>query len=385
MIQTLRASRTKSLRDLSSLYYAGEHCLALKNEKSRKCRRANIDSIFLDYAPTSDSPSRPKAPRFGDLRLATHPIQDDELAKWKADLLARYEQRPHVLNRTASYVRSMLKWLVAEHYLPADKIPELPRAAESVEKFARNVTLDATMLRALWKATDLSLQGAEDRLPVIHPHEAAFVRLLLLTGQRRDVIAKLQWSEVKKQEEIPHLLFQQTRSKNGKAYMVPVTAEILEVIDNCKRFAGHDYVVALPAAGDGRPLTAFTHIKEKLDARMRADIGAAFTPWRFHDLRRVMRSTMAQLGIDARVAELCLAHSPSWETKAEPHYNVYAYVLEKADAMRRYNGALMRKIYPERYKGEEHRRDDLSAKLAALDPSKLEALFSILGASGNTR
>ncbi len=222
------------------------------------------------------------------------------------------------------------------------------------------------MLRALWLASESLL-----------PHECAFVRLLMPTGQRRDIIAKLQWSEVRLQEEIPHFLFKQTRSKNSRAYMLPITPQILDVLQSLKRFEGFDYVTAVPG-NDGRPLSAFTHVKEKLVPIMQRQLEGRYYDWRFHDLRRVMKSGMAQLGVDGRVSELCLAHSPSWETKVEPHYNVYGYVLEKTDAMRRYNEYLMRTIFPERYTPEERAKDELTAKLAKVPADKLATLLELL-------
>ncbi len=128
--QRLKANERATLRQLADIYYESDHFAGLKNGKTKLCRKANIENYFLAYTPQGNGRAKLK---FADRQLVRLPLNSDDLDSWKADTLARYDGRPHVLNRTSSYLTSMFKWLAANHYLPASAIPNLPKAPESPE------------------------------------------------------------------------------------------------------------------------------------------------------------------------------------------------------------------------------------------------------------
>jgi integrase len=82
-----------------------------------------------------------------------------------------------------------------------------------------------------------------------------------------------------------------------------------------------DYVFTV--SGD-RPWTAIKYLKAELDRR------SGVTGWRFHDIRRTVRSRLAELRVPFEVAERVLNHAM---TKLERVYNRHAYREEKAAAL----------------------------------------------------
>jgi integrase len=57
--------------------------------------------------------------------------------------------------------------------------------------------------------------------------------------------------------------------------------------------------------GGTRPISGFSKMKSRIDAAL----GDEVAPWRFHDLRRTMRTGLGGLPIPSNVCELCVAHA----------------------------------------------------------------------------
>ena len=85
-------------------------------------------------------------------------------------------------NRTLAYLRALFNWAVKRGRLPSS--PVLGVDAPSKER-TRDRVLSDDELRWLWRACE----------KIDWPF-GPFVKLLLLTGQRRDEVATLRWSEL---------------------------------------------------------------------------------------------------------------------------------------------------------------------------------------------
>jgi integrase len=122
------------------------------------------------------------------------------------------------------------------------------------------------------------------------------VKLLLLTGCRRDEIGALRWDEVNLKTGM--LIIHEGRVKNRHALRLPLPAAALDVLRSISRGDG-PCVFGKPAHG----FTGWSKAKRKLDARL-ADV--SLPDWRLHDLRRSMRTGHAALAF---------RHiSPSWRS-----------------------------------------------------------------------
>jgi integrase len=166
------------------------------------------------------------------------------------------------------------------------------------------------------------------------------VRLLLLTGQRRDEVAKARYREFLHQAlwQIP-----KERTKNGIAHEVPLSTAAQEVIAALPRIAGR--VGLLFTRTGEKALSGYSNAKERLDrvmldiAREEAaerglDPGEVEIPkWRLHDLRRTMASGMARLGHPPHVVEAVLNHTGGTISGVAAVYNRYSYADEKRRAL----------------------------------------------------
>jgi hypothetical protein len=108
-----------------------------------------------------------------------------------------------------------------------------------------------------------------------------------------------------------------------------LTRQIIDAVLIIDADQGKDYVFSL----DGRkPLNGWSKCKEKLDARMRAELqrqGIEWQDWQLRDLRRTARTLMSRAGIQTEVSEHALGHQMSAIRKT---YDRYEYLPEKVEA-----------------------------------------------------
>jgi integrase len=176
--------------------------------------------------------------------------------------------------------RGFLAWcegsLPIEYTSPAHKVPKPAKEPD------RDRVLTDAELKTVWRAADAAGQQF-----------GALVKLLLLTGCRRNEIAELQWSEVGTDAiELPG-----ERTKNGERHTVPMTRAIRAVLDTLPK--GGKYVLRRPGYPD-RPFTGFSKAKDTF--------GDGLADWRLHDLRRSFASGLQRLGILPHIIERCINH-----------------------------------------------------------------------------
>ena len=146
----------------------------------------------------------------------------------------------------------------------------------------------------------------------------ALVKLLLLTGQRREKVSAMRWQDVDigGNWTIPT----EGREKgHGVELVLPKAA--LEILQSRPRFADNPHVFA---GRGGSYLTGYSKAKAALNAKV--DIPA----WRLHDLRRTARSLLSRAGVSSEVAERVLGHAIKG---IEGTYNRHSYRDEKAIAL----------------------------------------------------
>jgi integrase len=234
--------------------------------------------------------------------------------------------KPIAANRALAYLRRFFNWLIERSVLetsPCDRVK-----APASEQDRDRVLTDGE-LRWLWKATE--------RLS--YPF-GPFVRLLLLTGQRRDEVAKARY------REFPHPALWQIpkeRTKNGIAHDVPLSTAAQEVIAALPRIAGRSGYL-FTTSGE-TAISGYSNAKERLDrfmlivAREEASERGhnpdevEIAEWRLHDLRRTMASGMARLGHAPHVVEAVLNHTGGTISGVAAVYNRYTYADEKCRAL----------------------------------------------------
>jgi integrase len=148
----------------------------------------------------------------------------------------------------------------------------------------------------------------------------AIVRLLILTGARREEVGGLRWSEINGDK----IALPGERTKNGRPLDLPLSGAAAAIIEAQRRRADRDLIFG---ERDG-PFQGYSKSKATLDAAL--DIVA---PWRLHDIRRTVATRMADLGVQPHVIEALLNHVSGHKAGVAGTYNRSLYSAERRRAL----------------------------------------------------
>jgi integrase len=227
---------------------------------------------------------------------------------------------PIAANRTFSAVRKMCNWAVERDIITASPCAGLkPPTPER----SRDRVLSDPELRAVWLAAD-EIGGSF----------GALVKLLMLTGQRRDEVAGMLWAEIDTEARLWSLA--RERVKNDSSHDVPLSKPAIEILEALPRI-GSRFV--LTTNGES-PSSNYGKNKRRLDALLPTDL----SPWRLHDLRRSAASGMARIGIQLPVIEKILNHKSGSFAGIVSVYQKHTFSDEKRDALESWGAYLSRLI-----------------------------------------
>jgi integrase len=208
------------------------------------------------------------------------------------------------------YIKQLFTWAVEQHAYGIERSPADPLKGDRLigPKNQRERELSNDELRKVWFAAG--------QMP--YPY-GPLLQMLIMTGQRRSEVADARWSEFdlgKREWTIPA-----ARMKMRKVHVVPITEDLLAFLRGLPRFTRGDHLFST-TFGE-RSVGGFSKARERLDK-----ITGPIPHWVIHDLRRTMRSHLAdeQLGISERVAESMIAHAPPGIIE---NYVRYKYLEEK--------------------------------------------------------
>ena len=224
-------------------------------------------------------------------------------------------------NRTLARVRALFNWAIEKDRVAVSPVA---RMKPPTQEQARDRVLSDDELRWLWRSCE------EVGWPF-----GPLVKLLLLTAQRRDEVAGMEWPEidlVKRVWTIPR-----HKAKNDRVHEVQLSDAALDVLRS------------LPCIGDGLVFTTtgettvsgFSKSKRQLDAAMlkakRAELvirkGDAIAGWTLHDLRRTAATGMARMNIPPHVVDKILNHVTGTIHGVAAIYNRFAYLDERRAAL----------------------------------------------------
>jgi integrase len=270
----------------------------------RHCNRANRPRTARETQRLLDLHVLPR----WRTRLAREITRRDVL-----DLLDRVVDagKPIAANRTFSAVRKMFNWAVARDIISASPCAGVkPPTPER----SRDRLLDDSELRDVWRAA-AKMGGPFGTL----------VRLLILSGQRRDEVARMRWDEIDLDRRMWTL--GRERVKTDTRHDVPLSHSAVVILQALPRI-GNEYV--LTTNGEA-PSSNYGKNKRRLDALL-----PDMPPWRLHDIRRSVASGMARLGVNLPVIEKVLNHSGGSFAGIVGVYQRYDFAREKASALQRW-------------------------------------------------
>jgi len=211
-----------------------------------------------------------------------HRLRLDQIDRRKvAALLGEIETSsgPAARNRARSVLSSLFSWCISEGLLETNPVQGTAKANQNG---SRERVLTGDELRQLWRGL------GDDRFSEI-------VRLLLLTGQRRNEIGHLQWSEIDFARKL--IVLPPERVKNGRQHEIPLSRQALTVVERQPRRNSSAFLFS-----DVEGFKNWDAAKQRLDQRL------PIAPWTLHDLRRTAATQMAELGVLPHVIEQALNH-----------------------------------------------------------------------------
>jgi len=246
---------------------------------------------------------------------------------------------PIMANRTLATVRRMFGWCVERDILPMSPcIGVKPPGAER----SRDRILSDDELRFVWYACD----------GIGWPF-GPLTKILLLTGQRRDEVAEMCWSEVDFEKKV--WVIPRERMKNDVAHEVPLSDAAVSLIRNLPRIQSRSGLV-FTTTGESA-VGGFSRAKDRLDTAvlqlMRKDAiarpavsGNIYAPsrWTFHDLRRTCASGMARLGVNLPVIEKILNHTSGSFGEIAGIFQRHSFAEEKRAALETWGRFIMRLV-----------------------------------------
>ncbi len=235
-----------------------------------------------------------------------------------ADVDALVEDRvaaghPYMANRLLAHIRKFFNWCIERRWLTTS--PAAGMKAPAKEQ-ARDRVLSKDEVADFWSGCDA----------LGWPFGPAF-KLLLVTGQRRDEVCRMQWGHLDLEAALWTLPKQETKS--DRQHEVPLSPLALEIIEAQPR--NSEFVFTTTGS---TPISGFSKVKTRLDNL------SGVTAWRLHDLRRTAASLMAEIGIAPHVIEKVLNHATGQISGVAAVYNRHAYRREKTDALAAWSRAL---------------------------------------------
>ena len=151
------------------------------------------------------------------------------------------------------------------------------------------------------------------------------IRLLILTGARRDEIGSLRRDEIniaQKQIELPG-----SRTKGGVDHVIPLSSLALAILQARTPREDSDFVFGRGEGG----FSGWSQCKARLDARLDLEL------WALHDFRRTLSTVMHErLDVAPHIVESIFGHISGHKRGVSGVYNRALYLDQRRDALERY-------------------------------------------------
>lgn len=242
-------------------------------------------------------------PKLGHKRL--NDVTFEMVIEITDKLLKRPGEQWHAL----ATVRTFFRWCVRRRYIPHSPIEglQIPQSNE------RTRVLSDDELVAVWRAAE----------QIGYPF-GTIVHLLVLTGQRRGEIAKLERGFINPKERT--ITLPATLTKNGRVHTFPYGDMLAGILESIPRFNSTNYL--FPAQGHHeRAYSGFSKGKTSINAL------APVAPWGLHDLRRTYATNLAALRTPPHIIEKLLNHVTGQISGVAAIYNRFQYQDEMREAV----------------------------------------------------
>ena len=210
-----------------------------------------------------------------------------------------------------AHLHRFFKWAVGREIIQVSPMEalECPVTANR-----RDRVLSDDELVTIWRAADNGPFGD-------------ILKLLILTGARREEITQLQWAEIVGDT----IGLPGERTKTGEPRLIPLSAPALALLNGVPHAC--DFVFT---ADGKRPVNGWSRAKKRLDAATNIN-----QPWVIHDIRRTVASGCQRLGVNLQTVEAILGHTGGSRGGIVKVYQVHDYAAEKRAALEAWGAHVM--------------------------------------------
>ena len=206
-------------------------------------------------------------------------------------------------NRARASLSAMFAWAIGEGLCDSNPVAGTNKQEEAGP---RERSLSDAEAAAVWLAAPDNDYGR-------------ILKLILLTGCRRDEIGGLKWGEI--DLEARAITLPKERTKNKTAHTVPLSDAALAILKDLLRRGDREFVFGVGKAG----YSGWSKSKGELDQALKIK-----DAWTIHDLRRTVRTGMGKLNVQPHIAEAVLNHLPPELIRT---YDRNTYMAEKKAAL----------------------------------------------------
>lgn len=217
------------------------------------------------------------------------------------NLLRKIVERnaPTIANDVLRYLKAIFKHGRKRHFIESNPIADFDLSDAGGNEKPRDRVLDRQELVQLFKAMKDERFG--------RPNELA-VKLLLVLSVRKMELLGAKWEEFDLEQGHWNLPVAEGRNKTGKAQRIPLPPLVTGWLAELKVLACRsDYL--FPTRRISRthryPHIHYSTLNNALSSLIADHQLSHFT---VHDLRRTARTTLAELGVQPHIAELCINH-----------------------------------------------------------------------------
>ncbi|MBK6413571.1 MAG: site-specific integrase [Sphingopyxis sp.] len=246
----------------------------------------------------------------------------------RIDIVAVFDRMPRAqianIRNVFAVLRRLLRWAVSRGDI--DRSPmegmETPPPVKPRDRW-----LSDEELGRIWMAA-----------PNTHSCFGPIIRLLIVTGQRREEVSSLRWEELNRKDLLWTLPGE--RAKNGEPNRIPLNELAVAILDEVAGSAIWPRSGRMFTTSRGGRFTGYSKGKIKLDLLMSQDGREPLPDWRLHDLRRTLATGFQRLGVRFEVTEAVLNHVGGSRAGVAGIYQRHDWKDEKREAMKSWNDHL---------------------------------------------
>lgn len=218
---------------------------------------------------------------------------------------------PHTARQLFAVIRKLFNWAASRNIIDTSPCLHVESPCKVV---SRDRVLSDEEIKAVWVAYN------QEKYPF-----GTLAQFLLATGQRREEVASMKWSEINLEEKL--WCIPRERVKSDRAQEVPLSSLAMKLLESVPRFEGKDAEYIFTTTGGKKPFAGFSKAKKRVDTM------SGVEGWRIHDSRRTCGTGMAKIGVPVPIISHVLNHAQSGVTAI---YNRHSYLPEKREALEKW-------------------------------------------------